>query len=125
MILGTKDNPVPTLSIQRAMKSGPPHGQLEPGQAPRRRGLPPPIQGFLEPLVVVQLLKPLGQALSVEPALPGLDLGARLGQEATCDRGVGVDGDAQLAQDGKEVVLGEAGDGGVVALVDGRKDPSV
>jgi len=54
-----------------------------------------------------------------------LHLGPRLGQEPPGKRGVGVEGDSVLPQDGEEKRLRHASDRGVVPLVDGRLDEAV
>ena len=43
-------------------------------------------------------------------------------EEAAGERGVGVEGDAELAEEREERLVGVAGDGVVVPLVDGGED---
>jgi hypothetical protein len=54
-----------------------------------------------------------------------LDLLFRLGEEATGEQTIGVEGDFDAAESGEEEGLLFAGSGGVITLVDGRKDVAV
>ena len=58
----------------------------------------------------------------VEAALTLFDLRTCLGEKAACDGAVCVQRHVEFAEEGNEFFVLKAGDGGVVALVDGWKD---
>lgn len=61
----------------------------------------------------------------VPPSYAGREFVGRFDEEAAGERGVGVEGYAELAQEGEEGCLGVAADGVVVALVNCGKDVAV
>ena len=92
--------------------------QLSLGNALLLRNLIPLLQPLAQRRLVVHARVHAAERFLVEAANAGVEVGGRLGQEAACERRVGVEYYAELAQDGEQLLLRVARDGVVVALVD-------
>lgn len=125
---GTNDNGIALLRIQRGMIHRPAVRQHHARLAGRLGNLLPLAQALNRAGLAVQLVVHVAAERGrVEAAgrLLGEQIVRVLGEEAAGERGVGVKGKPELAEDGEEVLLDGAGEGVVVALVDGGHDAAL